>query len=167
MKVVIYLAFCLAAAHGFVVPHGRCCSTPMRPGAAAPLLPPQQLLSSRTALRSTAAPVMGLFGLGTPEIAIIAGVAMLILGPDQLKKIAKDVGKVSAELKQVRTSRVKARGHFACLQWCALRCQVPEEFNKGLEVGAAELEKKKTTGTLIADADKPEEAKEAKEAKEA
>jgi len=144
MKVVIYLAFCLAAAHGFVVPHGRCCSTPMRPGAAAPLLPPQQLLSSRTALRSTAAPVMGLFGLGTPEIAIIAGVAMLILGPDQLKKIAKDVGKVSAELKQV-----------------------PEEFNKGLEVGAAELEKKKTTGTLIADADKPEEAKEAKEAKEA
>ena len=44
---------------------------------------------------------MGLFGLGTPELAVIAGVALLILGPDQLKNIAKDLGKVSAELKQV------------------------------------------------------------------
>ena len=63
---------------------------------------------------------MGLFGLGTPELAVIAGIALLVLGPDQVKKLAKDVGKVSAELKQV-----------------------PEEFNKGMEVGAEELEKKK------------------------
>lgn len=67
-----------------------------------------------------ASPQMGLFGLGTPEIAVIAGIALLVLGPDQVKKLAKDVGKVSAELKQV-----------------------PEEFNKGIEVGTAELEKKK------------------------
>ena len=66
---------------------------------------------------------MGLFGLGTPEIAIIAGVALLVLGPDQVKKLAKDVGKISAELKQV-----------------------PEEFNKGVEVGTQELEKKKLGG---------------------
>ena len=101
MKIVILLSMVMAVAHGFVVPHGRCRSTPLRPAAAAPLLPPQQLLSSRTVLRSAAAPVMGLFGLGTPEIAIIAAVAMVVLGPEQLKKIAKDVGKVSAELKQV------------------------------------------------------------------
>ena len=63
---------------------------------------------------------MGLFGLGTPEIAIIAAVALVVLGPDQVKKMAKEVGKVSAELKQV-----------------------PEEFNKGLEVGQAELAEKK------------------------
>ena len=63
---------------------------------------------------------MGLFGLGTPELAIIAGVALLVLGPDQVKKMAKEVGKVSAELKQV-----------------------PEEFNKGMEVGAKELEARK------------------------
>ena len=68
----------------------------------------------------TSSPQMGLFGLGTPEIAIIAGVALLVLGPDQVKKLAKDVGKISAELKQV-----------------------PEEFNKGMEVGQEELEKKK------------------------
>lgn len=104
MKLVIFVSLCLAVAHGFVVPHGSVRSTPLRP-AAAPLLPAQQLLSSRVALRSTAAPVMGLFGLGAPELAIIGGVAMLILGPDQLKKLAKDVGKVSAELKQVSTSQ--------------------------------------------------------------
>jgi len=63
---------------------------------------------------------MGLFGLGTPEIAIIAAVGLLVLGPDQVKKLAKDVGKVSAELKQV-----------------------PEEFNKGVAVGQEELDKKK------------------------
>ena len=63
---------------------------------------------------------MGLFGLGTPELAIIAVVGLLVLGPDQVKKLAKDVGKVSAELKQV-----------------------PEEFNKGMEVGQEELAKKK------------------------
>ena len=88
-----------------VVPHGPVRSTPVgcRPAAAAPLLPAQQLLSSRVAPRSAAAPVMGLFGLGAPELAIIGGVALMILGPDQLKKLAKDVGKVSAELKQVST----------------------------------------------------------------
>jgi len=63
---------------------------------------------------------MGLFGLGTPEIAIIAAVALVVLGPDQVKKMAKEVGKVSAELKQV-----------------------PEEFNKGMEVGQKELAEKK------------------------
>ena len=63
---------------------------------------------------------MGLFGLGTPEIAIIAGVALLVLGPDQVKKLAKDVGKISAELKQVR-----------------------EEFNKGMEVGQEELARRR------------------------
>ena len=41
---------------------------------------------------------------------------------DQVKKMAKDVGKISAELKQV-----------------------PEEFNKGMEVGQEELAKKKMT----------------------
>lgn len=67
-----------------------------------------------------AAPTMGMFGLGAPELAIIAGVALFVLGPEQVKKLAKDVGKISAELKQV-----------------------PEEFNKGMVDGAKELEAKK------------------------
>lgn len=67
-----------------------------------------------------AAPTMGMFGLGAPELAIIAGVALFVLGPEQVKKLAKDVGKISAELKQV-----------------------PEEFNKGMVDGAEALEAKK------------------------
>lgn len=84
--------------------------------------------------RAPSGPRMGLFGLGGPEIAVICAVALLILGPEQVKKLAKDVGKVSAELKMV-----------------------PEEFNKGLEVGALELEKKKqeaVTSTLDESRDK-------------
>ena len=87
--------------------------------AASPLVARPSSQSAAAALARTAAPQMGLFGLGTPEIAIIAVVGLLVLGPDQLKKLAKDVGKVSAELKQV-----------------------PEEFNKGMEIGQEELAKK-------------------------
>jgi len=75
---------------------------------------------------------MGLFGLGAPELAVIGAVALFILGPDKLKELAKDVGKVSAELKQV-----------------------PEEFNKGMEIGAEELEKKKASPPAVAEAAPP------------
>lgn len=92
-----------------------------RPAAASSLSAPAQPAARATARRAPA-PAMGLFGMGAPELAIIAGVALLVLGPDQVKKLAKDVGKVSAELKQV-----------------------PEEFNKGMEVGKSELEAKKAT----------------------
>ena len=122
----LIFSLCLAVAHGFVVPHGPVRSTPVgcRPAAAAPLLPAQQLLSSRVAPRSTAAPVMGLFGLGAPELAIIGGVALMILGPDQLKKLAKDVGKVSAELKQVSTrSSPSPLTHLPTVACCVARCR--------------------------------------------
>ena len=80
--------------------------------------------------RSAAAPQMGLFGMGGPELAIIAGVALLILGPDQVKSMAKEVGKVSAELKQV-----------------------PEEFNKGMSAGQQELEARKAETLDASDAE--------------
>ena len=66
---------------------------------------------------------------GTPELLIIGAVALLVLGPDQVKKLAKDVGKVSAELKQV-----------------------PDEFNKGMADGAQELESKKLASPPAAEA---------------
>lgn len=78
--------------------------------------------SVNVAAARVSVPQMGLFGLGTPELMVIAGVALLILGPEQVKKLAKDVGKVTSELKQV-----------------------PEEFSKGMEAGALEAEKKKMT----------------------
>ena len=112
----------LSSACGFVVTPVRLQQTVAVAASSLPTesvaaLPVQRALI--TAPRS-AAPAMGLFGLGAPELAVIGAVALFILGPDKLKELAKDVGKVSAELKQV-----------------------PEEFNKGMEVGSLELEKKK------------------------
>ena len=156
-EVVVMKRFCLlsiaAAAHGFVV-------QPLAPVRMAPALGTAPIaaplpLALRTAVpqqpRVHSAPAMGLFGLGTPELAVIAAVALLVLGPEQasvptaqrhstrhrparaapapaltpfplaqMKKFAKDIGKVSAELKQV-----------------------PEEFNKGMAAGTEELEARK------------------------
>ena len=51
---------------------------------------------------SRVAPVqMGLFGLGGPEIAVIGVVLIFVIGPDKLLTLAKDAGKVTAELKEV------------------------------------------------------------------
>ena len=57
---------------------------------------------------------MGLFGLGAPEIAVIVVAAGFILGPDKLTSMAKDLGKVAGELKDV-----------------------PKEFQEGIKEGEA------------------------------
>lgn len=182
MKATLLIAAALASVDGFVaaprpawVRGGVAALSPI--AAAAPAAPTGPLVAAAAAARVAQPAQMGLFGLGTPEIAIIAVVGLLVLGPDQVgsralaratqpplatalpcsakptpgearaaylylplaclprraylrggratdreqvKKLAKDVGKVSAELKQV-----------------------PEEFNKGVAVGQDELEKKK------------------------
>lgn len=51
------------------------------------LPPPLTILHSQTVTRQ------GLFGLGLPEIAVIAGVAALIFGPSKLPSIGKELGK--------------------------------------------------------------------------
>lgn len=51
---------------------------------------------------SRLAPVqMGMFGLGWAEIGVIGVIGLLLLGPDSVKGIAKDLGKATAELKEV------------------------------------------------------------------
>jgi sec-independent protein translocase protein TatA len=55
---------------------------------------------------------MGLFGLGVPELAVIAIAAAFLLGPQKLAELGKDAGKIAGELKEV-----------------------PAEFQKGLQEG--------------------------------
>eukprot|EP00518_Triparma_eleuthera_P004468 CAMPEP_0182464170 /NCGR_PEP_ID=MMETSP1319-20130603/8356_1 /TAXON_ID=172717 /ORGANISM="Bolidomonas pacifica, Strain RCC208" /LENGTH=83 /DNA_ID=CAMNT_0024663793 /DNA_START=206 /DNA_END=457 /DNA_ORIENTATION=+ len=57
----------------------------------------------------------GLFGLGGPEVAIIAVAAAFLLGPSKLAEFSKDLGKVAGELKEV-----------------------PKEFQKGIAEGEKE-----------------------------
>jgi sec-independent protein translocase protein TatA len=65
--------------------------------------------------------MMGLFGLGAPEIAVILVAAAFLLGPQKLAELGKDAGKIAGELKEV-----------------------PKEFQAGLKEGeqAAQLAKK-------------------------
>lgn len=45
--------------------------------------------------------MMGLFGLGAPEIAVILVAAAFLLGPQKLAELGKDAGKIAGELKEV------------------------------------------------------------------
>lgn len=91
--------------------------------AMAPIVPKSPLLDRQ---RQSVANVqmMGLFGLGAPEIAVILVAAAFLLGPQKLAELGKDAGKIAGELKEV-----------------------PKEFQAGLKEGeqAAQLAKKEQT----------------------
>lgn len=59
--------------------------------------------------------MMGLFGLGAPEIAVILVAAAFLIGPQKLAELGREGGKIAGELKDV-----------------------PKEFQKGLEEGETE-----------------------------
>ena len=71
-------------------------------------------------------PQSGVFGLGAPELAIIAGAAAVLLGPSKLASFSKDLGKVAGELKEV-----------------------PKEFQKGIAEG--EIESKAIKAKIMAE----------------
>lgn len=85
----------LAGASGFVLP-----AQPVlpRPGTAAAVT--AAAVSAPTVLRPHAAPArtapgsvqMGLFGLGYPELAVIGLVGIVLLGPERLVPMARDLG---------------------------------------------------------------------------
>lgn len=68
-------------------------------------------LKSTSRSISRLAPVqMGLFGLGGPELVVIGVVALFLVGPDQIKVLAKDLGKMTPELKEVAAEAVEGFG---------------------------------------------------------
>ncbi len=46
--------------------------------------------------------VAGLFGLGVPELVVIAGVAVVLFGPKQLPELGKNLGKTVKSFQEVR-----------------------------------------------------------------
>lgn len=85
---------------------------------------------SRTRHSVAQTKVMGLFGLGAPEIAVVLVAAAFLLGPEKLASLGKDAGKIAGELKEV-----------------------PKEFQEGLKEGeAAAAKMKQETSKQIEDA---------------
>ncbi len=67
---------------------------------------------------------MGLFGLGLPELAVIAGVGIFIFGPKKISELGKDLGSIAGSVK-------KATGEFQ------------EAMEESLKEADEELEQKK------------------------
>ena len=94
------LLLCVAAlflgADGFHAPARRAAARPAsrrRPGVAAPARPPRR--TGPLAFYQG-----GVLGVGTPEVLVVAAVGYFLLGPEELFKLSKEIGKVVA---QVRT----------------------------------------------------------------
>eukprot|EP00913_Durusdinium_trenchii_P030249 g28339.t1 len=58
-------------------------------------------LRSKAEAEQTSKTARRLFGLGTSELLVILGAAILFFGPDALKSVAKEAGKAAGDLKEV------------------------------------------------------------------
>mmetsp|Transcript_12322 Transcript_12322/g.31321 ORF Transcript_12322/g.31321 Transcript_12322/m.31321 type:complete len:117 (-) Transcript_12322:258-608(-) len=56
------------------------------------------LVRPREKLAARKVTAMGIFGLGLPEVAVIAGVAALLFGPKKLPELGKSLGKTVKSL---------------------------------------------------------------------
>lgn len=65
-----------------------------------------------------------MFGLGGPEVAIIAVAAAFLLGPSKLAEFSKDLGKVAGELKEVPKEVRRDRSSYVCSYVCSYLTRV-------------------------------------------
>lgn len=79
---------------------------------------------------------MGLFGLGFPEIAVIAAVGIFVFGPSKIAEMGKDLGGIAGGVK-------KATSEFKDAMQESL-----DEADK--EIEAKRIEKESTTTTVAA-----------------
>ena len=108
----------LAGASGFVLPAQPALPRP-GPAAANAAATAAAAASAPTVLRPHAAPPraapgavqMGLFGLGYPELAVIGLVGIVLLGPERLVPMARDLG--SAPQPSLTRAPVRSRGPCA------------------------------------------------------
>ena len=109
----------LAGASGFVLPAQPALPRPGAAAAAAAAATAAAAASAPTVLRPHAAPAraapgavqMGLFGLGYPELAVIGLVGIVLLGPERLVPMARDLG--SAPQPSLTRAPVPSRGPCA------------------------------------------------------
>lgn len=66
------------------------------------LVKTQAIGSQRRPARGQTLVVRGLFGLGVPELAVIAGVAAILFGPKKLPEIGKSLGQTVKSFQKVR-----------------------------------------------------------------
>ena len=108
MSALLYLG---GASSGFVLPTQPGLCRPGRPGtAAAAVSTPTVLHPQAVPTRAAAAPAqMGLFGLGYPELAVIGLVGIVLLGPERLVPMAKDLGSALQPSKHAQLARPDSR----------------------------------------------------------
>ncbi|XP_024383610.1 sec-independent protein translocase protein TATA, chloroplastic [Physcomitrium patens] len=78
--------------------HASCSSTAFSEGRSALNVESRPRIATRRTQPSFV--VRGLFGLGVPELAVIAGVAALLFGPKQLPQIGKKLGQTVTSFQQ-------------------------------------------------------------------
>lgn len=84
---------------------------------------------------------MGLFGLGFPEIAVIAGIGILVFGPSKIAGMGKDLGGIAGGVK-------KATAEFKEAMEDSL-----EEADREIERKKKEKEAREASSTTITQAD--------------
>jgi Tat protein translocase TatB subunit len=85
----------------------------------------------------------GFFGVGTSELIVIGAVAWLVLGPKRLYQLARDIGKISGEIKNVAEEARQTFQQAIDIEGLENDSQIASMKNNGQEDNTASKSKKK------------------------